>query len=157
MTLNAKYVHTNIVAKDWQKLAKFYEDVFGCARVLPERNLSGQWIDDCTGVPEVHIQGIHLRLSGCGDNGPTGGGPTLEIFQYNQVEARPEPAINRPGFAHIAFAVDDVEAAEKAVLAAGGGRYGRRARTEIPLEGHITVVYLTDPEGNIIELQCWSK
>ena len=156
MTLNAKYVHTNIVAKDWRKLAQFYEDVFGCTPLLPERDLSGQWIDDCTGVPEVHIRGIHLRLPGYGDGSPTGGGPTLEIFQYNQAETQPEPAINRPGLAHIAFAVDDVEAAENAVLAAGGGRYGQRVSTEIPNVGRITVVYLTDPEGNIIELQCWS-
>jgi len=152
MTLNATYVHTNIVAKNWKKLANFYEDVFGCTPVLPERNLSGQWIDDCTGLSEVHIQGIHLRLPGYSENGPT-----LEIFQYNRVEDRPTIAINRPGFAHIAFAVDDVETAEKAVLAAGGEQYGQRVRTEIPNVGHINVVYLTDPEGNIIELQCWSK
>ncbi len=152
MTLNAKYVHTNIVAKDWQILAKFYQEVFGCTRVLPERDLSGQWIDDCTGVPGVHIQGIHLRLPGYGDNGPT-----LEIFQYNLVVTRPETAINRPGFAHIAFAVEDVEAAEEAVLAAGGRRYGQRVSTGIPPAVHITVVYMTDPEGNIIELQRWSK
>jgi len=152
MTLNAKYVHTNIVAKDWRKLAQFYQDVFGYTPVLPERDLSGQWIDDCTGVPDVHIQGIHLRLPGCGDNGPT-----LELFQYNRTKPQTEPAINRPGLAHIAFAVDDVAAAENAVLAAGGRRYGQRVSTEIPNVGRITVVYLTDPEGNIIELQCWSK
>ena len=151
MTLNATYVHTNIVTKDWQKLAEFYQDVFGCTPVYPERDLSGQWIDDCTGVSNVHIRGIHLRLPGYGENGPT-----LEIFQYNQTIEQPSPAINRPGFAHIAFAVDDVEAAEKAVLAAGGGRYGQRVSTEIPNVGRITVVYLTDPEGNIIELQRWS-
>jgi predicted enzyme related to lactoylglutathione lyase len=152
MTLNATYVHTNIVAKNWRKLAKFYEAVFGCTPVLPERDLSGQWIDDCTGVSDVRIRGIHLRLPGYADNGPT-----LEIFQYNQSEQALGPAINRPGLAHIAFAVDDVEVAEKAVLAAGGGRYGQRVSTEIPNVGQITVVYLTDPEGNIIELQCWAK
>jgi predicted enzyme related to lactoylglutathione lyase len=151
MILNVKYVHTNIVAHNWQKLASFYENVFSCTPLLPERDLSGQWIDDCTGVPGVHIQGIHLCLPGYGDNGPT-----LEIFQYNQIEDRPTTAINRPGFAHIAFAVDDVAAAEKAVLDAGGGQYGQRVSVEIPQAGHITVVYMTDPEGNIIELQRWS-
>ena len=38
--MKAKYKHTNIVARDWQKLAEFYEDVFGCARLLPERHHS---------------------------------------------------------------------------------------------------------------------
>jgi catechol 2,3-dioxygenase-like lactoylglutathione lyase family enzyme len=91
-------------------------------------------------------------LPGYGDDGPT-----LEIFQYDQAEKRSKPVINRPGFAHIAFAVENVSAAEKAVLAAGGGRYGQRVNAEIAGSGHITVVYMTDPEGNIIELQRWSS
>jgi predicted enzyme related to lactoylglutathione lyase len=150
MTINAKFVHTNLVAKDWRKLAQFYEQVFGCTPVLPERDLSGQWLDDCTGVPNAKIRGVHLRLPGYGDEGPT-----LEIFQYNHIEERPETTINRPGFAHIAFAVDDVEAAREAVLAAGGSAYGELVTVEISGAGNITVVYLTDPEGNIIELQHW--
>jgi hypothetical protein len=56
-----------------------------------------------------------LRLPGYGDNGPT-----LEIFNYNILEPRPRTAVNRPGFGHIAFSVDDVAAARKTVLAAGG-------------------------------------
>jgi predicted enzyme related to lactoylglutathione lyase len=152
MTLNAKYVHTNIVARNWRSLAKFYEDVFGCTPVLPGRDLSGQWLDDCTNLSNVHIHGIHLRLPGYGDHGPT-----IEIFQYNQTADRSETAVNRPGLAHIAFVVDDVAAAEQAVLDAGGGRYGQRVSVDIPNAGHITVVYMTDPEGNIIELQRWSS
>ncbi|MBN1995755.1 MAG: VOC family protein [Anaerolineae bacterium] len=151
MAFETKFVHTNIVARNWQNLAKFYREVFGCAPVLPERDLSGQWLEDCTGVPGAKIQGVHLRLPGYGDEGPT-----LEIFQYNQAQERPKTAINRPGFAHLAFAVDNVEAAQQAVLAAGGSTYGQRVTVEIPGAGQITVVYVTDPEGNIIELQRWS-
>jgi predicted enzyme related to lactoylglutathione lyase len=39
--MKAQYKHTNIIAKDWERLAKFYEDAFGCVRVPPERHLSG--------------------------------------------------------------------------------------------------------------------
>ena len=35
-------------------------------------------------------------------------GPTLEIFNYNILKEKPGVAINRPGFGHIAFVVDDV-------------------------------------------------
>ena len=35
---------------------------------------------------------------------------------------RPATAVNRPGFGHIAFSVEDVAAARAEVLAAGGGR-----------------------------------
>ncbi|HUX75598.1 MAG TPA: VOC family protein [Anaerolineae bacterium] len=152
MTLRARYVHTNLVARDWRKLTRFYERVFGCTAVPPERDLAGQWLEDGTGVPGAHIRGVHLRLPGYGTDGPT-----LEIFQYNHEEERPETAVNRPGFAHIAFAVDDVKAARDAVVAAGGGTVGQVVSLEVPGAGTVTFVYLTDPEGNILELQHWSQ
>jgi catechol 2,3-dioxygenase-like lactoylglutathione lyase family enzyme len=120
--------------------------------VPPERNLSGQWVQDATNVPGAQIRGTHLRLPGYGE-----GGPTLEIFQYNRQEERPTTAINRPGLAHIAFVVDDVQAARDAVIAAGGKDWGKMVSVEIPGAGSITFVYVTDPEGNIIELQRWSR
>jgi predicted enzyme related to lactoylglutathione lyase len=150
--LRARYVHTNLVARDWRKLARFYEQVFGCTAVPPERDLAGQWLEDGTGVPGAHIRGVHLRLPGYGADGPT-----LEIFQYDHEEERPETAVNRPGFAHIAFAVDDVEAARDAVVAAGGGTVGQVVSLAVPGAGSVTFVYLTDPEGNILELQHWSQ
>ena len=82
-------------------------------------------------------------------------GPTLEIFQYNRTKAGPKPAINRPGLAHLAFAVDDVEAARDAVVAAGGGSVGEIVSINVPNAGKVTFVYVTDPEGNIVELQKW--
>ena len=152
MSIHAKFVHTNIIAKNWEKLATFYEEVFGCTRVLPERNLSGQWLEDATGVPAAEIRGIHLRLPGYGDSGPT-----LEIFHYNHQQEQLPTAINRPGFGHIAFAVDNVAAAREAVLEAGGGVVGELTTIEVSGAGTITFVYLTDPEGNILELQQWSS
>jgi predicted enzyme related to lactoylglutathione lyase len=152
MQLNARFVHVNVVAKDWRKLAAFYEQVFGCTIVPPERNLSGQWLEDVTAVPGAAIRGAHLRLPGYGDNGPT-----LEIFEYTPEMAREPTASNRPGFGHIAFAVDDVAAARDAVLAAGGKDFGKLVTTESHAVGTLTVVYVTDPEGNIIELQKWES
>ena len=152
MALSARFAHTNIVAQDWKRLAEFYQQVFSCVPVPPERNLSGQWVEDATSVPGAQIRGAHLRLPGYGE-----GGPTLEIFQYNRQEERPTTAINRPGLAHIAFVVDDVQAARDAVIAAGGKEWGKMVSVEIPGAGSITFVYVTDPEGNIIELQRWSR
>jgi len=36
-----KYKHTNIIARNWQGLARFYEDVFDCVRVPPAANREG--------------------------------------------------------------------------------------------------------------------
>jgi len=113
--------------------------------------LSGAWLEAGTGIPQARIRGVHLRLPGYGDHGPT-----LEIFQYDQQVEREIPAANRPGFAHIAFAVDDVAAACDAVLAAGGGALGEIVTAPVGDAGRVAFAYMTDPEGNIIELQHWS-
>jgi len=152
MAFSARFAHTNIIAQDWKRLAEFYEQVLGCVPVPPERNLAGQWVEEATSVPGAQIRGAHLRLPGYGERGPT-----LEIFQYNRQEQRSATAINRPGLAHIAFVVDDVQAARDAVIAAGGRDWGKIVSVEIPSAGSITFVYVTDPEGNIIELQRWSR
>jgi predicted enzyme related to lactoylglutathione lyase len=148
--MKAKYKHTNIVAHNWKALAAFYETVFGCVRVPPERHLSGAWLDRGTGVPDARCSGVHLRLPGHGENGPT-----LEIFQYARNEPKPSPAANREGFAHIAFEVDDVEEATAAVLNHGGRKVGEIASSPVEGVGLLTFVYVADPEGNIIELQAW--
>lgn len=149
--MNARYVHTNLIAEDWRKLAAFYEDVFGCEPVPPERDYAGDNLDAATGLQGAALRGMHLRLPGF-----VGDGPTLEIFEYARTEPRERPAINRPGFAHLAFAVEDVAAARAEVLAAGGSTYGDLATFQTSDGREVTMVYLADPEGNIIELQSWS-
>ena len=150
--MRAKYVHTNLVASDWRKLAKFYTDVFGCSLVPPERDYQGDALDAGTGLKGAHLTGAHLRLPGYDDNGPT-----LEIYNYNQLKPHPEPVVNRPGFGHIAFEVDDVHEARKTVEAEGGGVIGEIATLTTKTGGKVTWCYMTDPEGNIIELQSWSN
>lgn len=151
MPLGARFVHTNLIAEDWRRLALFYKQVFGCTPVPPVRDLEGDWLALATGISGARLQGIHLRLPGYGDHGPT-----LEIFQYNRVAQRPATAANRPGFAHIAFSVDNVAAALEAVLSAGGRSLGQVVTIPVLGAGSVTFVYVTDPEGNMIELQCWS-
>ncbi|MGI6208399.1 MAG: VOC family protein [Anaerolineae bacterium] len=153
MALKARYVHTNLVAADWQRLAQFYQEVFGCQPVPPERDLSGPWLEDATGIAGARIRGVHLRLPGHGDTGPT-----LEIFQYDPDRFTPDPARvpDRPGLGHLAFLVEDVREALAQVMAAGGGAVGKTVSAEISGAGRITFVYATDPEGNIIELQQWT-
>lgn len=145
---NARFAHTNIVAADWHRLADFYVSVFGCEYIPPERNLSGNDFERGVGVPDARLRGIHVRLPGYGSDGPT-----LEIFQYDPLPERPATAVNRPGLAHIAFAVDDLEHAREAVIAAGGRAVGDIVTTPVGDGRSVSWCYLTDPEGNIIELQ----
>ncbi|MEA4925899.1 MAG: VOC family protein [Syntrophomonadaceae bacterium] len=147
-----KFAHTNIIARDWKKLARFYIDVFACQPTYPERDLSGEWIDQATDIGRVHIRGIHLRLPGYTD------APTLEIFQYEPDRlSEVQPAINGQGLGHIAFEVDSVEEVLHKLLAHGGTRVGELVKKEYPGVGWLTMVYTRDPEGNIIEIQNWQK
>ena len=149
--MKAKYRHTNIVARDWRALARFYRDVFGCVLVPPERDVSGEWLDRGTGVKDANLKGVHLRFPGYGADGPT-----LEIYQYSRNQPRPATAADREGITHLAFEVDDVERATAEVLKHGGSRVGHVSSSEVEGVGRLTFVYLADPEGNIIELQAWA-
>ena len=80
----------------------------------------------------------------------------MEIFSYNALEFRPKTAVNRPGFGHIAFSVDDVAVAQRAVLQAGGKAIGEIVTIQIATGAKVTWCYVTDVEGNIIELQSLS-
>ena len=63
---------------------------------------------------------------------------------------------NRPGFAHIAFAVDSVAEAREEVLSHGGTPVGDVVTVHVSATARVTWCYVKDPEGNTIELQAWS-
>ncbi len=146
-----KYVHTNLVAKDWKKLARFYIEVFDCVPIAPERNLHGDWLDRITCMKGLRIRGIHLKLPGYNN------GPTLEIFQYNKPSVENKKCIHNYGFGHTAFHVSNVEEILEKILAGGGSKYGELIEKEIEYLGIIKAIYVKDPEDNIIEIQNWRK
>ena len=149
--MQTKYAHTNLVAHDWRRLVEFYTTVFGCALVPPERDYHGAGIEAATGIPGAHLQGARLRLPGYGEDGPT-----LEIFHYDTLAPVGTRAVNRPGFAHIAFEVDNVTQAREHVLAQGGHAIGEVVTLTTKAGRRVTFCYVSDPEGNGIELQRWS-
>jgi catechol 2,3-dioxygenase-like lactoylglutathione lyase family enzyme len=149
MALPVRYVHTNLIARDWRALAAFYREVFGCVPVPPERDYGGAGLDALTGLEGAHQRGVHLRLPGWGEDGPT-----LEVFELTP-DFETSKAIQRRGFGHLAFEVPDVLEAQRAVLASGGSRIGDVVTLTRADGWRVTVCYVTDPEGNALELQTW--
>ena len=149
--MQARYVHTNLIARDWHALVDFYTRVFGCVIVPPVRDYRNPDLDRLTALPGAHQFGAHLRLPGWGDDGPT-----LEIFGFDAFVDGQSKAINRPGFGHIAFEVQDVPAAHAEVLASGGSAIGEVVTLTNAAGARVTVCYVCDPEGNAIELQRWA-
>ena len=145
-----RYAHVNIIANDWRMLCDFYQAVFDCEPWSSERDHHGSHIDALTGMTGARVQGRHLRVPGHGDNGPT-----IEIFTFvENGENFPKP-LNRPGLAHLAFEVDDVDAKRAQIKQLGGDDYGELVTIDIPQAGRLTLLYMSDPEGNIVELQKW--
>jgi len=148
---DARFGHVNLIARDWRRLAAWYTGVFGCELVPPERDYSGPDLAAGTGVPGAALRGAHLRLPGHGATGPT-----IEIYQYASMPDGLPPAMNRPGFQHIAFVVPSVAAARDAILASGGRSIGEVVTLQTADGRFVTWAYVTDLEENAIELQSWS-
>ena len=147
-----KYMHTNILSKDWRKLADFYINVFDCKPTGRETNLFGDWLNKATDIENANLNGIQLTLPGYEKDGPT-----LEIFQYTKNLEKLNPIVaNREGYGHIAFQVDDVKLVLEKLISHAGIKLGEIGKKEFKT-GTLTCVYAKDPEGNIIELMNWTK
>jgi catechol 2,3-dioxygenase-like lactoylglutathione lyase family enzyme len=144
--------HTNIVTRDWKRLAGFYETVFECKRLRPRRRLGGRRIATGTGLKGAKLEGVHLVLPGHG-----GRGPTLEIFQYHDLVNEEMTMPNTCGFRHIAFEVANVSRVHDLAIQCGGAPLGTIVSTRVRGVGNVTFVYIRDPDGNIIELQSWGQ
>jgi predicted enzyme related to lactoylglutathione lyase len=147
--MSTKYVHTNIVSIDINKLAKFYIDTFDCKQQGRESEMMGDWVDKGTGVKNAKLKSIILQLPGYEN------GPTLEIFQYSEIlEGEALPKANIKGIGHLAFSVDNVEEMLNKAIQNGGNKLGELVTKEFK-SGVLIYIYITDPEGNIIEIQSW--
>ncbi len=139
-----KFTHVCIVARDTNKLADFYKNVFGCDDTEPRIELSGDALSRGNGIPNAKIFAAWLSLPGAE-------GPYLEIFEYRDSEECPHPAVNRPGFNHISFDVENLQAVCEAVIAAGGSAQGKI--TAFEGENPFSYIYMRDPEGNLLDLK----
>ncbi len=146
-----KYMHTNIVARDWKRVADFYITVFGCTIKPPERNYSGGWLDQATGLTGAALKGVHLLLPGHGETGPT-----LEIFSYEEMVEKQPLLSNHTGFTHIAFEVEDVDEVFELAKKHGGSGLGKVTEKKVEGVGTLKFIYFRDPEGNIIEILSWT-
>lgn len=134
-----RYVHTNLIARDWRSLSAFYQHVFGCRPVPPERDLLGPWLDDLTRIPNTHITGEHLSLPGYENDHPT-----LEIFSYDEMVDRGLPALNGTGLAHLAFEVEDIQTTLHTILREGGSQVGEIGSHDYPNQLRGFFVYTRD-------------
>lgn len=137
--------HISLVARNADRLASFYIDAFGCRKLAGPRRLSGAAVSRGNGLPGSEITSIWLGL-------PEQDAPFLEFLEYTPSSNRAWPRVDEPGYGHMSFDVADIRVAMANVLEAGGSSQGQL--TNFGTEDRpFFIVYVRDPEGNVLELE----
>ncbi len=138
--MKVSFHHAGIVVPDLDQGVAFYQALLG----LKEASRFA-W-DQSSNVESV----IDLRDSAAKAAMLEGDGFNIEIFEYSAPAQKGDPAADRacdPGVRHIAFQFDDIEAAGKRLIDAGGTMHHEPVNL-----GGTWAIYCRDPFGNIVEL-----
>jgi catechol 2,3-dioxygenase-like lactoylglutathione lyase family enzyme len=136
--------HTGVTVPDMAEAVAFFETILGCQKALsfgPFADDEGTFMQDVLGVdPKAVIEEITLMRCGFGSN--------IELFKYtapDQVDATPKNS--DIGGYHIAFYVDDVQAAKDFLDENGvSTRMGPIPVDQGPAAGQ-TILYFNAPWG----------
>src|SRR5688572_28426801 len=104
--------HVNLVVEDLENMTAFYRDVLGLT-VTKRVTISGEWIGKTVGLGEVHGDVVYLDFPQ---------GPRIELIRYNRPAIGRPAGVDRPnapGIRHLAFRVDDIDAAAARLRDAG--------------------------------------
>lgn len=124
--------HVTFLTADMDRLAAFYEDVFGARRIVE--------------LPVPEHDGRHALIE-------IGGGATLHPFELPRIgPPQPQPMFARGRTDHFALNAPDVETFE-----ALRSRLLERGVTdgEVTDFGVVRVLTFTDPDGHTVELAHW--
>jgi catechol 2,3-dioxygenase-like lactoylglutathione lyase family enzyme len=133
--------HVGIVVDDLAAAMAFFVELG--LELQDEWSVEGDWVDRIVGLAGVQVDAAMMET-------PDGHG-RLELVKFH-APSRPDgdrhaPA-NIPGLRHLAFAVDDVDAAVASVRAHGGELVGEVEN----YEDIYRLCYVRGPEGIIVEL-----
>ncbi|MFD1564982.1 VOC family protein [Haloarchaeobius amylolyticus] len=129
--------HVGITVTDLEETLAFYRDVLDLS--LADRfSVGGEAFSDAVGVEGASADFAHLEADGV----------RIELVEYDP-EARGSPAagLNQPGAKHVGLSVDDLEAFADDLPEDVPTISGPRTT-----ESGTTIMFLRDPEGNLIEL-----
>ena len=133
--------HVGVVADDLAAATGFFVELG--LELLGGEPVEGSWLDRVVGLDGVRADIAVVQT-------PDGHG-RLELTKFHtppdQDGADAAPA-NTPGLRHVAFRVDDIEAAVAGLRARGTGLVGELVR----YEDSYLLCYVRGPEGIIVEL-----
>lgn len=135
--------HITVVVRDIEAAKGFFallgfEEIQSCV-------ISGKAIEDYMGVKDIEADHITLAIEN-----PHAEVQLLHYRHPNAIVDAHAANLNRLGFNHVCFAVDDLEAEVRRLTAAGV-----RLRNRIMQFHNRKLVFLCGPEGVTIELAQW--
>ena len=136
--------HVGLTVSDLDVAIAFYQAALGC-RVKERSQSAGPELEMLTGVPSASVLTADLDVPG---------GGWLELIQY--AEPRGAPSMQErsaPGHTHIAFVVDDVDAAHARLVALGAAPTSKPVQIVEPgsVWDGARALYACDPDGRTIE------
>lgn len=139
--------HANLVVRDLAAMTRFYCDLFGF-RVVLERTLEGDWIDQVCGLEGAVMDCVILASPG--------DGARLELLSYRTPSAIELPHHELPqalGLRHLAFRVDDLNTMASRLQEAGVTLVSGPVDVPFDVGGRRKrLLYFHDPEGVLLEL-----
>lgn len=133
--------HVGICVADLERSLAFYRALGFVER--SRLRVAGQVSARLLGLEAVQLSAVYLERDAA----------RIELLHYavpGHVGDPGSQAMNRLGLTHLSLRVDDLDAAEQTVLAAGGVIL-EASRIAIP-EADTRAVFATDPDGTRIEL-----
>jgi catechol 2,3-dioxygenase-like lactoylglutathione lyase family enzyme len=131
--------HVGLQVADIDRAGAFYEQALGARWLVLPLTFEGAGAEQAMGVPGVRLRLAMLAL----------GGAAIELFEFIGEPApewaRGERTARLP---HLAVQVEDTDAALARVEAAGG----KRVWPAVDRFGKARVIYVADPDGNVVEL-----
>lgn len=141
-----KFWHAGMVVKNLESAIEFYTEGLGL-NLIATPVVTGQGISDLVGY-----EGSHLKEAFLGTGGETSvmDSSTLALIEYVSPRSaeRVTSERNAIGAGHVAFLIDDLDDLFARLVDMGAGTLGPPTRINDVTRG----CYLTDPDGNWIEL-----
>lgn len=144
MVTDARLSHRGVCVSDIDASIRFYGKALGFAPAEDYGRLKDPALDTGTDLSDVDLRAQMMRNPA---------GVTIELLYFHNPPAfgpRERRPNNQYGLTHLAFYVDDMDAAAARVKASGGHVF-EHTRAHFP-EGGTTLMYCTDPDGTRVEL-----
>ena len=133
--------HIGLCVADADRAQRFYEEGLGFSH-SHDLEIKGEPTATLLRLPDVELRAIYLK------HGET----VLELLHYptpGVVKGDAPRPLNRLGLTHLSFLVEDLDATLARLESLGGQLL---PETRIEPGGGVAAVFLTDPDGTLVEL-----